>query len=196
MRDPSPTESPAPTAPRLVPVRRPDDVLAAYRDTPIGHLLLAQNLERPFPDVREPVLLVATCIDPRVRLRLPRGAAFEMRSAGVNLEGGAAFQIDFVLSVVRVGHVALISHDDCAMTRLASQREAFVEGMAARSDQGESDAAALFDEHVRTWHREDAIGAVVEHARALRRRFPGATIAPLHCTVGDGRLHQVVDPKS
>ncbi len=178
---------------RLVPVLEASDVVDEHRGTPVEDLLLAQNLGRPFPVGPAPTLFIATCIDSRIRLSLPPGAAFELRSAGVNLGRPALFQVAFAVSVARLRHVALVSHDDCAMKRLPHVRRAFVEGLVENTDWDEASAEAFFNENAARWHRIDPIGAVVLHAHELRGRFPSVSFATLHYTVGDGQLAQIVE---
>jgi carbonic anhydrase len=177
--------------PRLVPVHREEDVLERYRGTPIEDLIEVQNLDRSFPVGEAPTLFIATCIDSRVRLKLPPGAAFELRSAGVNLRQNAFFQIAFAVSVAPIQHIALISHDDCAMSKLPSLKDAFVEGLAEQAEWSQEKAAKFFRERAANWHQEDPIVTVLEYARDLRKRLPSITFAPLHYSVQDGRLYQI-----
>lgn len=176
---------------RLIAVRDETNVLEVYRGTSVEDLLLAQNLGRPFPVGGSSALLVATCIDSRVRFALPPGAAFELRAAGVNLGEEAFFQIAYAVAARGVRHLALVSHEDCAMSTLESQHKAFVEGMELRSDWTAAQAEAFFREHALSWQQDDPDRTVVEHARDLRERFPSITIAPLHYAVSDGRLSQI-----
>jgi len=177
---------------RLRPVRNADDVFERYRGTPIEDLLAAQNLDRPFPVGPAPSLFVATCIDWRVRLALPPGAAFELRSAGVNLKH-AFFQIAFAVSASPISHVALVSHDDCAMTKLPALEADFVAGLAKHARWSPDEAKRYFEEKRDHWHLEDAVATTLAQARELRERLPAVTFAPLHYTVGDGRLVQIAE---
>jgi carbonic anhydrase len=177
--------------PRLIDVRSESDVPEAYRGTPIWHLLAAQNLGSVFPVGPTPSLLIATCIDSRVRLELPPGAAFELRDAGVNLNMHSFFQIAFAVSVVGVKHIAVVGHDDCAMTTLASSESAFVEGMAESSQWDAWEAKSFFREHVDDWHVEDPVVTVIGHAQGLRSRFPSVTFAPLLYSVRDQKIRAI-----
>lgn len=176
---------------RLVPVRAASDVLDVYRGTPIEHLLTAQNLGRSFPVAASPSLFVATCIDSRVRLELPPGAAYELRCAGVKLGEDAFFQMAYLVAVIGIRHFAIISHDDCATIGLTANRPEFVKGMAQNAEWNEQMADSLFRETASSWEQDDPIAAVSERARELRKRLSLVTVAPLHYSVHEGRLYQI-----
>lgn len=176
--------------PTLHPVTTPDDVLGPYRGTPIESLLLAQNLGVEFEFSGEPQLVVATCIDPRIDLRLPPGSAFIIRTAGVNLKDEALFQFGFLTSVMGLRHVALIAHEDCAMTRLHDKRQTFVDRLVERTGCDARSAELYFDDHVDFWNVPDAITVVRDHAENIRRGG-GVVVAPLFYSLREGRLLQI-----
>lgn len=82
--------------------------------TAIDLLIAAHNDGADVPAFRAPQLAIVTCMDFRIRLRLPENFAFVLRSGGANprpVEPYLAF------SVARTGihAIALIGHTDCAM---------------------------------------------------------------------------------
>ena len=93
------------------------DVLYLYEseaDTAIKTLLASHNDDAVFPAFDGPRLAIVTCMDFRIRLRLPENFAFVLRTGGANprpVEPYLAF------SVARTGihALALIGHTDCAM---------------------------------------------------------------------------------
>lgn len=181
---------------RRRPVASERDVLPAWRGTPIASLLLAQNQGATFPVGPEPSLLVATCIDSRVRLALPPGAAFELRAAGVNLDERELFEIAFAVAVGGVRHVAVLGHEDCAMGRIDGGREAFARGLASTDGWDHDAAGAFFDAHAADWVIGDPAAATLATTRRLRSRFPGVIFAPLHYTVPAGRIEQILEPEA
>ena len=88
----------------LVPVNEQSDILQVYRDTPIGDLLAYHNLGATSRDYANPEMLIATCMDCRLGLRIPRYFAFVVRCAGGNL-GRLAFETSFAIAVGGVGTV-------------------------------------------------------------------------------------------
>ena len=185
------TDASSPSDGRLRAVRSASDILTAHRGTPIEDLLAAQNLGQPFPVGETPSLLVATCIDSRVRLALPAGAAFELRAAGVNLGEGGFFQIALIVSLVGIRHVALISHDDCAMIGLTSKRATAAQGLARLDAWDATAAEAFLAKHDESWQQNDPIETVKRHARELGERLGPVRFAPLHYSVREHRLYQI-----
>lgn len=176
----------------LQPVDAPEDVLEPYRGTPIEKLLRAQNLGEPYARPARPELVVATCVDPRIDLKLPASSAFVSRSAGVNLKGEKLFQLAFATAVPDIRHVALIAHTDCAMRGLAAKREAFADGLVAHGAGDRAAAGSLFDRYVDHWSVRDEVEVVRAHAREVRERCGDVVVAPLLYDVETGRLAQVL----
>ena len=179
--------SQAPTT--LRPVTSPEDVCEQYRGTPIEALLLAQNLGQDLECPRAPDLIIATCIDPRIDLRVPIGRAYVIRTAGVNLKNHAVFPFAYLTAVLGIRHVALIAHDDCAMVGLCARRQEFIERLAERPGCHGPSAGMFFDRYADFWNVPDAIAVVRNHAPDIVHRCGGAVVvAPLLYTVCDGRL--------
>lgn len=188
---PPPNRAPRPDA-SLAPASTPDEVLPAYRDTPIEQLLALHNRGVDFPVGQRPVLITATCVDPRIVLRLPARVSFIIRSAGVHMSEHSLFQFAFMHSVVGIRHLALMGHEDCAMVDLERWRERFVQGMSAANGVGREDAEAFFDRHRRSWSLDDEVASLRRQASFLRERFPSLLVAPLLYRL-DGVIEQVVD---
>lgn len=175
---------------RLVPIDDRGDVPSAYRDTPVGRLLACHNLGAPVERAQAPELLVATCMDHRVRLRMPEDFAYVLRTGGANLEG-RAFEVSFAVAVGGVGAVAVVGHSDCGMASVADGREAFAAGLAERAGWSAGQAAAHFDEEAADHAIEDPVAFTLEQTGRLRRRYPEVLVAPLHYRVEDRRLYLV-----
>src|SRR5436853_4808632 len=132
--------------PEILPVATPEDILPAYRGTPVGQLLEYHNLGRPSDGVPRPQLLIGMCMDSRKTLRIPNDFAFVLRTAGANMRDNE-FRISYAIAVGGVRTIALIAHTDCGMARLGERRDQFIHGLME---------AAGWDEARATRHFEDS----------------------------------------
>ena len=178
----------------LIPFDAPEDLLPAWRGTPIQTLLEYQNLGRDHGHHTRAEILIGTCMDFRILLKIPRSFAFVIRAAGANLRR-LDYQVSVAVAVGRVRHIALIGHDDCAMTGIAHRREEFIAELIAQGWSPE-EATSHFDDNVSDHVIEDSPAFVVEDAQRLRQRYQGVVVAPLLYTVADGRLRQLRDPST
>ena len=175
---------------RLVPVEEPGDVTEPYRGTPVGRLLAYHNLGAA-PDAYDRAeLLVGTCMDHRVRLRMPERFAYVLRTGGGNLRGHD-FEVSFAVAVGGVGAVALIGHSDCGMARVTGEEEAFVQGLEAAAGWDPEAAEAHFRDQAPGHEIGDPVEFTVSEAERLRRTYPEVLVAPLHYRVDDGRIYLI-----
>ncbi len=77
-------------------------------------LLQSHNHQVAFAPFTRPALAVVTCMDFRIRLRMPENFAFVLRTGGANPEPVEAY-LAFSVARMGIGAIALISHTDCAM---------------------------------------------------------------------------------
>ena len=177
---------------RLIPVQSQEDILATYLNTAVGEFLCHHNLGQAIRSVSQARLLVATCIDPRIVLRIPKGYAYVLRTAGPNLRA-LEFQFAFALSQ-GVEEIALLYHDDCAMVELNAMRKTFVQGLS-HFGWTESNAAEYFDTFAPNFNvdRGGEAAFIQTQASSLRRRFQGVLVAPLSYRVSDGQILQLED---
>ena len=176
----------------LLPVRRWEDILPAYRETPIGDLLGYHNLRRPHRQYAGAELLIGMCMDNRKVLRIPDNFAFVLRAGGANLRR-MEFKVSFAVAVGGVRAVCLIGHDECGMVDLRARREAFVCGLVERGGWERHAAEDHFDRHAPELEIPDAAEFVFGEARRLRERYPRVPVAPLFYRIGDGLLYQIRD---
>jgi carbonic anhydrase len=174
---------------RLIPVQTDKDILPAWRGTPVADLLGYQNLEQPHRPYARAELLIGTCMDGRIRLRLPGGFAFILRTGGASPRP-VEFEISFAVAARGLRAMALIGHDDCGMSQLTERREAYVAGLVEVGWAQEA-AERHFAEHVPTVAIPDPAAFVIAEAARLRERYPGLLVAPLFYTVGEGLLYQL-----
>lgn len=176
----------------LLPVLSAEAILPQYQGTPVEMLLRYHNLAEPMTqEFSKPKMLIGTCMDYRVVLRLPDRFAYILRTAGDNLTNHE-FDIAVAVGLGAISTMALIGHTDCAMSRVTQQRDAFVAGMVERAGWQSHDAAQYFHRHAGSAHIGDPTGYTLRETTRLRRRFPGILVAPLIYQVEDDQLVQIV----
>lgn len=174
----------------LVPVDVRDDIFHSYRDTPVGHLLACHNLGAPLEPSERAELLIGTCMDHRIRLRIPENFAYVLRTGGGNLRD-RAFEISFAVGMGGVGAIAVIGHSDCGMAEVASHERDFVQGLVENGGWDADRATEQFRKKAQERQIGNPVEFAVSQARQLRDRYPEVLVAPLHYRVGDARLYQV-----
>src|SRR5919197_3810002 len=176
--------------PEILPVAQPDDILPAYRDTPVGLLLEYHNLGRASNGVTRPQLLIGMCMDSRKTLRIPNDFAFVLRTAGANMRDNE-FRISYAIAVGGVHAIALIAHTDCGMARLTERRQQFIDGMEKNAGWDRERAERHFTESAPKFGIRDEIDFVLHEADRLRTIYPKIQVAPLLYRVDDDLLYQV-----
>ena len=172
-----------------LPVESPDDVIPAYRGTPIEELLAYHNLGTPFEQHPKPELLIGTCMDFRILLRIPRDFAYVLRVGGGNLRG-LEFHVSLaVASGVRA--ICLIGHDQCAMRGVADRNQAFVRGLVEHAGWSDHEAQIHFETYSSRFVIGDEIEFVRSEAARLNRYYPRMLVAPLFYCVSERVLYQV-----
>lgn len=113
---------------KFIPVETSNDTLTDYQGTPIEKFLLFHNLGEDVPVNSNPNLLICTCVDFRITLKITHRFAYVLRIAGANANY-LEFLIAFAVSVMGIKSIAVIGRDDCAMTNLSAKRQPFFDGM-------------------------------------------------------------------
>lgn len=179
---------------RLVDISKSDDILAEYRDTPIGLLLEYQNLERPLDPCDTAQLLIGMCMDNRKHLRIPDNFAYIIRSGGANLRH-SAFKVSYAIAVGGVGHMVIIGHNNCGMVNLAGRKEQFVDGLVQRAGWEREWAEEHFLHFAPLFEIGNEIDFVLSEVQRLRLRYPKITVAPMLYKVEDNRLYLIREEK-
>lgn len=177
---------------RVVLVSSRDDILPAYRGTPIEALLGYHNLAAPPRDYSRAPLLIGMCMDHRTRLRIPLNFAYIVRAAGANFRG-REFQISFAVALGGVRAICLIGHDQCGMVGLASRREEFVEGLIEHGGWNRLAAEEQFDSQISLFEIRESAEFVRSDAARLRGIYPKLIVAPLLFSVENGMLYQITE---
>jgi len=176
--------------PEILPVTTPDDILPAYRETPVARLLEYHNLGSGPASVSRPELLIGMCMDSRKHLRIPHDFAFVLRTAGANMRDNE-FRISYAIAVGGVHTIALIAHTDCGMARLNQRREQFIEGMVANAGWDRARAERHFTDSAPKFGIRDEVDFVVQEAARLCGIYPKIQVAPLLYRVDDDLLYQI-----
>lgn len=170
---------------RLQPISSRDDIPSEWRDSPIEKLIGSENFGTPIGECDKPELLIATCIEFRYALPIPRMFAYVIRRASGRLVG-SEFSLAYILSA-GVRHFALIGHNDCGMTKVLKKQNDLI---AALTDQGwPQDRAEDFVRAQSERHMmNDEIDGLRREYIRLRRLFKKVTIAPMFVDLADTKL--------
>lgn len=174
----------------LQSVRSADDILETYRGTRIGDLLAAHNLGTD-ASVTDPAdVVIVTCMDYRIDLRLPDRFAFQLRTAGATPEPVLA-NLAFAVSVAGVRTIAVIGHTDCAMCRAESGMEAMATHLTTQEHWTPGAARDARHTITQTFEISDPVPATIAYARRLATLFPSCLVAPLLYQVEDDAVVQI-----
>ncbi len=174
----------------IIPVNYRDDILPAYRNTPVASLLEYHNLGRALGSPPAPELLIGMCMDSRKALRIPNDFAFVLRTAGANMRDNE-FRISYAIAVGGVHTIVLIAHTDCGMARLEQRREQFIEGLIKNAGWDRERAVQHFAESAPKFGIRDEVEFVLREAQRLSAIYPGVLVAPLLYRVEDDLLYQL-----
>lgn len=173
-----------------VPVRRAEDIFAAYRGTPIADLIAYHNLDEPHRHYAKAEILIGMCLDFRMRLGIPERFAFIMRAGGANF-AGMDFQISLAVATGGLRAIALIAHNDCRMENLQARRDVFITGLIEHAGWTREAAQVHFEEESPRSEIGDPAEFVRAQAVSLGDRYPAVSVAPLLYRVDDGLLYQI-----
>ena len=174
----------------LVPVNNIDDIFSEYRDGPIGLLLEYHNLNRSFAEYQSAQLLIGTCMDNRIGLRLPDKFAYILRTGGGNIQHNA-FHVSYAIAVGGVSHITLIGHNKCGMSNLPERKEGFVNGLVEKAGWTKEMAEKHFNNDSETCEIGNELDYLLSDVEQLRVRYPKIMVAPLMYLVEDNMLYQV-----
>lgn len=176
----------------LLPVHHWDDILPAYRTTPVAELLAYHNLRTPHRSHVRAELLIGMCMDNRIMLRIPDNFAYVLRAGGANFQR-IEFKVSYAVAVGGIRTICLIAHDQCGMVDLRARRDVFVNGLVENGGWERGEAEWHFDHSSAVFEIHDPVEFVLSEAQRLRERYPRVTVAPLFYHVGEGFLHQITE---
>ena len=175
---------------RITDIKTTEDIFPEYRQTPIGLLLEYHNLNRPTDKYAQAQLLIGTCMDNRIHLRLPENFAFIIRAGGANLRY-SEFTVSYAVAVGNIQHIALIARSNCGMVNLSARKSQFVNGLVEKTDCEKEWGEDHFMHLAPLFEIGNEIDFVLSEAKRLRVRYPKITVAPLFYRVEDNRLYLI-----
>ncbi len=172
----------------LIPVRTIQDILPAYRHTPIAKLLEYHNLDLPYESYDSAQMLVCMCIDNRKHLHMPDNFSFIIRSGGANLRD-KEFKVSFAIAIGQVRHIAIIGHNQCGMVNLTSRKSEFINGLIQIAGWDQQRAEAHFETYAGKYEISSETDFVLSETKRMRLQYPSITIAPMIYLVDDNKLY-------
>ncbi|MBA3858980.1 MAG: hypothetical protein C0507_18905 [Cyanobacteria bacterium PR.3.49] len=163
-----------------------EDIPETWKDTPIESFMMAQNFGWPIAATGKVELLIATCIEFRYSLPIPKMYAYVIRRASGRVIG-SEFSVGYTLSQ-GVRYLIIIGHNDCGMSKVYEKAPLVVQ---AFMDQGwEKEAAEEYVKKQVTRHAiSDELEALHEEYLRLRSVFRKLVIAPLFVCLHDSKLY-------
>lgn len=171
---------------RLKEFHTKDDIPEEWRGSAIEAFILSQNFGWPVQPSGQPELLIATCIEFRYALPIPRMYAYVIRRASGRVIG-SEFSVGYTLAK-GVRNLILIGHNDCGMSKMSDNAPSVV---AAFVEQGWSkEAAESYVKKHGTRHAiEDELDSLEDEYLRVKNLFPKINIAPLFVCLHDSRLY-------
>lgn len=173
---------------RLLSIESLNDILPAYRETPIGLLIEYHNFNRSFENYDSAQLLVGMCMDNRKHLHMPDNFAFIIRSGGANLRY-SEFKVSYAIAVGKVTHIALIGHNHCGMVNLHERKNEFISGLKEKAGWDKGRAEEHFEHFSPMFEIGNEIDFILSETIRLRLRYPKITIAPMMYLVENNKLY-------
>lgn len=171
---------------RLIAVESQLDIPASWQGTPLESLIMAQNFGWPIQASGKPELLIATCIEFRYALPVPRMYAYVIRRASGRVIG-SEFSVGYTLAQ-GVRYLAMIGHNDCGMSKVYEKAPAVVDAFVEQGWQRDA-AMAYVDKQVTRHAISNELVALQDEYFRLKRLFPKLIIAPLFVCLHDSRLY-------
>jgi carbonic anhydrase len=170
---------------QLLELSTPGDMPGCWQNSPLESFILSQNCGWPIQTSGKPELLIATCIEFRYALPIPRMFAYVIRRASGRLIG-SEFSVAYTIAR-GVKHLAIVGHNDCGMSQLNEMAPQVVNSLA---DQGWSRQSAqdYVDTQAKRLAISNELDTLKEEYKRLRKIFPKMMIAPLFVDLYDGKL--------
>ncbi len=166
------------------------DILPEYLDTPVADLLTMHDLDGVAELDASTSMVIVTCMDARLVLKIPKEGAFVIRTAGAAPQP-ALSNIAFAVAAAGVRTICIIGHTDCAMARTDVARQPFLQHMIEAEGWSDNASEAMFSDLQQIFAIHDPVVATSERAQWLRQQFPTCLVAPLLYQVEDHMLTQI-----
>lgn len=163
---------------------------AEYLNTPIQKLIEYHNFNKPHEEYNQPKLLIGTCMDYRVNLKIPDKFAFIIRNGGASLRHND-FQIAFGLTVGGCEAIAVIGHTDCGMANLQQKQSTFVDKFVNKLNYEEKIAKDFFLTKSPENEIYNEIDFTKQQVSELSEKYPNIPVIGLIYEVKDNLLYLI-----
>lgn len=177
---------------RLVPVLSESDILSVHHNTPFEKLLKFHNLNNPLEKFDKPEIIIGTCMDHRVYLKIPEQFAYIVRTPGANMRH-AQFGVSFAIAMAGIKYLAIIGHTDCGMRELTGKQDTIEHGLVQHAGWNEKNAKEHFHQCLPNFEIGDEIDFVVKESARMNELYPKIMVVPMIYRVEDNRLSQVIE---
>ncbi len=179
-------------APKLTikPIKSMRDIPSQLLNTPYEQLIRFHNFKQNDQIFDKPNLIIATCMDYRINLKIPDRFAFVIRTAGANVQR-LEFKISFASSMAEISYVVIIGHTDCGMVNLSSKEEKVVEGLVKNIGWTKEYAIEHFNSCKPLFGIEHEADFSFEQCKILGKKYPKLNFLPLVYKVEDNLLYLI-----
>lgn len=178
---------------RLIRIDTKEDIPAKLKCTPVGDLLLSQNMyDVGYEMSQAPSLVVGMCVDHRKTLHLPKNGAYIIRTPGANMKD-QELSIALALSA-GITYMALLVHNKCLMSDPFDRKPLIKRILVQEHAWSEENVEKSFDEFANTRQIGDPISFGIQEAGRLENLFKGLTVTPLLYDVYTDKLFVIKEP--
>ena len=177
---------------RLIAVKSAKDILPEYQQTPIALLLDYHNFNLSFQTHQNPQLIIGTCVDNRIHLRVPPNFAYIARAGGANM-CNSEFKISYAIALGNVKHMVLIGHNHCGMSNLKERKDLFIQGLIKTAGWNMQQAEEHFAQDSPGSEIGNELEFILSETKRLRNLYPKIQIAPMMYLVEDNQLYLIVE---
>ena len=175
---------------RLTTISSARKIPSIYQNSPISKLLEYQNFQKTLDISEKPELIIGTCIDNRIQLRIPRKFAFVVRAGGANMKYNE-FKISYAIALGNIQYMALIGHNQCGMSNLIQRKDQFIQGLVKNAGWSIEQAKEQFEKESPYSEIGNEVNFILQETNRLQRLYPKIIIAPMIYLVEDNRLYLV-----
>lgn len=177
---------------QLIPINLKSDIPKNLYNTPFERLIKFHNFKENGEIFETPELIIATCMDYRINLKLPDRFAFVIRTAGANIQR-LEFKISFASSMTGIKHVAIIGHTDCGMVNLSGKEDKVVEGLVKNVGWTREHALEHFNSCKPLFGIEHEANFAYSQCEILDQKYPNLTFVPMVYKVEDNLLYLLAE---
>jgi carbonic anhydrase len=171
---------------QLIEIDSRTNIPEEWKDSAIESFIMSQNFGWPIQASGKPELLIATCIEFRYALPIPRMYAYVIRRASGRVIG-SEFSVAYTMAK-GVKCLMMIGHNDCGMTKVDESKSLMVQALV---DQGWNPELAdqYFEKHAARHRINNELEALKEEYIRVRTLFPKLLVAPMFVCLFDSKLY-------